>query len=93
MNAGAVVVDRAELIKWYDALDLLSGTRCPRDVAKGLQMARECQHPDAQWLASLVPSGARVTQQRMGKLMMEQGDDPRALWLAWQWETGAMTKS
>jgi TPR repeat protein len=84
MNRRAVaVVDRAELIKWYDALDALTGNTRPRDVEKGLRMARECQHPDARWLAALFPPGAGVTQQRIHEEMLEQGDDPRATWLAW----------
>jgi hypothetical protein len=83
MNAGAAVVDRAELIMWCDALDKLAGNPGPRDVEKGLQMARECQHPDAVWLSSRFPSGAEATPQRMWEMMREQGDDPRAMWLAW----------
>jgi hypothetical protein len=84
MNAGvAVVVDKAELIKWCDALDELAGSLRPIDVVKGLQMARECQHPNAVWLSSLFPSGAEATQQRMCEVMLQQGDDPRAMWLAW----------
>jgi hypothetical protein len=46
-NRGAALVDRAELIKWYDALDELAVDRVPREVVQGLQKARECQHRDA----------------------------------------------
>jgi hypothetical protein len=84
MNGGAVAVDKAELIKWYDALDTLTGTLGPQDVEKGLQMACECQHPDAVWLASLFPAGAEVTQERVREVMLQQGDDPRAMWIAWR---------
>jgi hypothetical protein len=49
MKRGAAIVDRAELIKWWDALDDLHHIW---DVEQGLQMARECRHPDAQWLPS-----------------------------------------
>jgi hypothetical protein len=71
------------MIKWYDALDSLTDMWGRRDVVKGLQMARECQHPDAVWLASLFPAAAEVTQQRMCDLMLQQGEDSRALWLTW----------
>jgi tetratricopeptide (TPR) repeat protein len=83
MNSRGVRVDKAELIKLYDALDELAGNSGPIDVVKGLQMARECQHPDAVRLASLFPAGATVTQQRVVDVLLEQGDDPRAMWLAW----------
>jgi hypothetical protein len=83
MNAGAVAVDKAELIKWYDVLDTLTGNTRRRDVEKGVQMARGCRHQDAQWLASLFPPGAEATQQRMREVMLVQRGDPRALWLAW----------
>jgi hypothetical protein len=49
-----------------------------------IQMVRECRHPDAQWLASLFPAGVEVTSKRMREVMLEQGDDPRALYVAWK---------
>jgi hypothetical protein len=49
MNAsGGRVVDLAEQMKWWDALDAFADEL---GVEKGLQMARECRHSDAQWLA------------------------------------------
>jgi TPR repeat protein len=85
MNAGAAaLVERAELIKWYDALDALTRSQGMRGFAGGVQMARECQHPDAQWLAALFPVGALVTWGHIRAVMLEQGDDPRAMWLASQ---------
>jgi TPR repeat protein len=79
MNRGAVV-DQAEQIKWFDVLDRLTDWR--PDVDAALQMARECQHPDAQWLAALFPAGTRVTAEHMREVMLQQRDDPRALYLA-----------
>jgi hypothetical protein len=76
MNAGAAVVEQAELIKWADALDEL---RCDR--YKALQMARECRHPDALWLVSLLP-GEGWSAERMREIMLQQGEDPRALFVA-----------
>jgi hypothetical protein len=75
-------VDRAELIKWWDALDTLTGTEWrKRSVKNGLEMARESAHPDAQWLVSLFPAGAPVTTGHLRKMLLEQGEDPRALYL------------
>jgi hypothetical protein len=82
MNAGAAVVGTAELIKWQDALDDLVLVQ----LEQGLQKARECLHPDAQWLASLFPPGAEATQERMREVMLEHQDDPRAVWLAWAFD-------
>jgi hypothetical protein len=89
MNAsGAVALDTADLIKWWNALDLFGPNIVMMrgaDVAKALQLARESRHPDAVWLASLFPAGVAVTQQRMVEVMSQQGDDdPRALLLGWQ---------
>jgi hypothetical protein len=87
MNSGALVVDRTEMIKWGNALDVLYG-RLPdhpeHGVEKGLQRARECLHPDARWLAALFPSGVAVTRRGMQEVMREQGDDMRAGFLLWK---------
>jgi TPR repeat protein len=77
---GAAVVVRTEWIKWWDALDML---RQHEGIEKGLQMARECEHPDAQWLAALFPAEMAVTEQRMREVLQEQGEDPRAIYLVW----------
>jgi TPR repeat protein len=74
--------ERAELIKWWDALDLLF-THSERDT-EGIQMARECQHPDAQWLASLFPPDENVKREHLLSVMLAQGNDPRALYIAWK---------
>jgi tetratricopeptide (TPR) repeat protein len=81
MKRGAVDGDKAELIKWFDVLDKLTDWR-PLDIDSVLQMARECQHPDAQWLAALFPAGTHVTPEGMREVMLQQGDDPRALYFA-----------
>jgi hypothetical protein len=69
----------AELIKWWDALDALGVTARGGTIERGLQLARESRHPDAQWLASLLPAGDAVTAQRMAEVMLEQGGDDRLL--------------
>jgi TPR repeat protein len=72
-------------IKWDDALEGLNGKWGECDVEVPLQMARECQHPDAQWLSSLFPvTEERITAERMTVVMLQQGNDPRAFFLAWK---------
>jgi tetratricopeptide (TPR) repeat protein len=79
MNAkGSPDVDKVERIKWFDALD---GLATSARFEKALQIARECLHPDAQWLTSLLPAGS-VTHQSLREVMQKQGDDPRALFIA-----------
>jgi hypothetical protein len=49
-------------------------------------MARHYRHPDALWLASLFPAGTSREDMRdvMLAVMLAQGDDPRALYVAWE---------
>jgi TPR repeat protein len=83
MNSGArVAVDGAELINWWDALDDLSSGDAA--VERCLHVARNFSHPDAQWLASLLPAGVAVSRQRLCEVMLEQRDDPRAMLIAWR---------
>jgi hypothetical protein len=73
-------MERADLFKWWDALDEMGKTE---DAEKTLQLARESRHPDALWLASLFPPDVAVTKQHMAEVMLRHGDDPRAMHLAW----------
>jgi TPR repeat protein len=76
MRAGGVADDKADLIRWWDALPaLVRGA-----FAKGLRLARESQHPDAKWMSSLFPSD-NVSREELIRVMEAQGDDPRALYL------------
>ncbi len=81
MNARCAA-DKAEQIKWWDALDILCGLGRAKDIAKGLQLARVSHHPDAHWLCSLFPDvGATVTKAQVLNVMKEQGEDPRAIFI------------
>jgi hypothetical protein len=79
---GGPVVDRGELIKWADALDAFAWKFGVVTVQQGLERARKCRHPDAQWLAALFPGDTLVTPQRMLEVMLQQDDDPRALFFS-----------
>ncbi len=82
-------VNRAELLKWWDALDTITGQIRSPDVALGLEMARLCEDEDAQWLASLFPAGTVVTPESLQEAMLAQGEDPRAIYIASR--TGGLT--
>jgi hypothetical protein len=65
-------------------MGMLAGTLWNEsNVDKGLQLARECKLPDAVWFASLFPAGVAVTKKRMREVMLQQGNDARALYIAW----------
>jgi hypothetical protein len=87
-SQGVGVADRAELIKWLDALDMLIGEWLGQAVFdRGLQMVRACRHPDALWLAALLPvGGGVVTREAVCEVLQKQGDDPRGLMLRWALE-------
>ncbi len=69
--------DRADLVRWWDALDAISGNGAQHEIEKGLQLARQSRHPDAQWLASLFPAGVPVSSRDLRLVMAAQGEDPR----------------
>jgi TPR repeat protein len=85
MNKEVLVPDRLEQIKWWNALDTVCGRSrlCP-DVERGLQLARECRHPDAQWFASLFPAGVAVSTDHLRVVMLDHIDDVRALVIAYR---------
>jgi TPR repeat protein len=86
LPATTMNVERGEEIKWWNALYAHWNKA---NVQHGLQMARECQHPDAQWLASLFPPDVAVTADELVEVMLAQGDDPRACYLAWKYRKTA----
>jgi TPR repeat protein len=82
--------DKAEQIKWRDTLDMLSG-QCG-SFAKGLELARQCRHPDAQWLCSFFPDGSSPMTQELLRTVMsepERRDDPRARFLLAEFGDGS----
>ncbi len=72
---------KTEVIKWWDVLDAFAGLVLPRDIARVLRMARDCQHHDAKWLCSLFPGDAPLTKEEVSEVMAELGNDPRALFI------------
>jgi hypothetical protein len=74
-----------DIVAWYDVLDVFAGHRRYRwmetPLAKGLQMARQCHHADAQWLAALFPRSWRVSGGTVEKVLRMQFPDSRAAYL------------
>jgi hypothetical protein len=89
MNAGAAAaVAKADLIKWWDALDAMlvqdpDAQRAQQLFLAALRLARESQHPDARWLVSLLPAGEDVTPASLREVMQKQGNDARGMHIAW----------
>ncbi len=54
-------------------------------------MARECDHADAKWLASLFPNGAPAVKEEARSVFFRQGSDPRAMFFG-AWAGGYMEK-
>jgi hypothetical protein len=70
MDTWGASVARAEQIKWWDACDALSLWADEARLPEGLSLARECTHPDAQWLVSRLPVSGDVTHQLMSEVML-----------------------
>jgi hypothetical protein len=77
--------EKADLIKWLDALDLLGDISRSfgdmLDLYQALRVARECRHPDAVWLTSLFPGEDVMQVARFVEVLGREGDDPRAVFL------------
>ncbi len=75
--------DKAEMIKWWDAMDrLLVSNGAEQDIAEGLRMARACQHEDSKWLCALFPEDKPVPSKDEMKQVFLSLDDRRALFFA-----------
>ncbi len=80
MKTGGVAASQSDLVKWLDAVDALTGqgafeSSASPNLARGVELARESGHPDAQWLASLFPADALVSCEEMRRVLTAQGDD------------------
>jgi TPR repeat protein len=84
-KTNAVGFEEGEQIKWWDALDALYETCDGTSWEKATQMVRECRHPDAQWLAALLPAtGVAVTRECVRQVLLGLSEDARAIDIAWR---------
>ncbi len=77
MSAGPVVA-KADQVAWWVALDVICDLHL-RDFERGLELARKCRHPEAQWLCSLFPPG--VTKEEVVRVLEAQDDSPLVVFL------------
>ncbi len=76
------VVPLVELLKWLDVRDTLCGQNFRKlDITAALALARDCKHPDAEWLNSVF-EGKDVSTKEVA-LLLGQNDDARALCFSW----------
>ncbi len=74
--------ERAELVKWYDAMDALLGSWAPQDIGKGMRLARECKHEDATWFMGLFPNDSPATREEMKEVLAKHADEARGMFFA-----------
>ncbi len=82
--------EQREAIKWFHARSTFFAHGDEPDVAGGLALARESEHPDARFLASLFPenaSGVAWQWEEASDVFLAQGDEPRSL--CWAVSCGA----
>ncbi len=73
-------VPLVELFKWLDVRDTLLGQNCKeQDITAALALARDCKHPDAEWLTSIF-EGKDVSTRNV---FLSFENDTRALCFAW----------
>ena len=76
--------DTAELFKWLDVRDTLLGDNYKaQDITAALALARDCKHPDAEWLTSIFEGKDVATKEDAREVFLSLENDARALCFAW----------
>ena len=70
------------LQQWYKLRNLFVGHYVDQDINKALELAATCQHPDAVWLAGIFAGRPVTTEEEVVAVLLEQGEDARALCFA-----------
>ncbi len=77
-------VPLVELFKWLDVRDTLLGENFKKqDITAALALARDCKHPDAEWLTSIFEGKDVSTKEDARKVFLSFENDARALCFAW----------
>ncbi len=77
-------VPLVELLKWLDVRDTFLGDNCRKqDIAVALALARDCNHPDAEWLTSIFEGKDVSTKGDAREVFILHENDARALCFAW----------
>ncbi len=81
-------VPLVELFKWLEVRDTLLGdNRKKQDITAALALARDCKHPDAVWLTSVLDGKYGLTKEKVREVFLSCENDARALCFGW-WLTG-----
>ena len=77
-------VPLVELFKWLDIRDTLLGENYKeQDISAALALARDCKHPDAEWLTSIFEGKEVLTKKDAREVFLLHENDVRALCFAW----------
>ena len=77
-------VPLVELFKWLDVRDTLLGENYKKqDITAALALARDCKHPDAEWLTSIFEGKDVSTKDQVGEVFRLHQTDARGLCFAW----------
>ena len=77
-------VPLVELFKWLDVRDIFLGlNRKGQNVTAALALARDCKHPDAEWLTSVFEGKDVLTEEGAREVFLAFENDARALCFAW----------
>ena len=77
-------VPLVELFKWLDICDTFLGQNLKQqDITAALALARDCKHPDAEWLTSIFEGKDVSTKEDAKKVFLCCENDARALCFAW----------
>ncbi len=73
-----------ELFKWLDVRDTLLGeNKKKKNITAALALARDCKHPDAEWLASIFEGKDVSTEEGAIEVFLSFENDARALCFSW----------
>ena len=76
-------VPLVELFKWLDVRDTLLGQNCKeQDITSALALARDCNHPDAEWLTSILEGKDVSKKEYVREVFLFFENDARALCFA-----------
>ena len=74
-------VPLVDLLKWLDVRDTLLGDNFRnQDITSALALARDCKHPDAEWLTSILKDVS--TEEHVREVFLLHQSDARALCFA-----------
>ncbi len=77
-------VPLVELFKWLDVRDTFLGNNFKeQDITTALALARDCKHPDAEWLASIFEGKDVSTEEGAIEVFLSFENDARALCFSW----------